>query len=111
LVEVFVGRDLRKSVGDFINKMVRIDRVNNLYIKHLSTDGGAVLMDVNEPLDTHNGSWIRQARTQNRAGWGAAEVEGEMTRWFACEVVHTATRGSQQPVNPTDHISSRQFRW
>jgi hypothetical protein len=71
LVEVFVGRDLRKSVGDFINKMVRIDRVKNLYIKHLSTDGGAVLMDVNEPLDTHNGHGsdkpeLKTARAEER---------------------------------------------
>jgi hypothetical protein len=55
LVEMFVGRDLRKSAGDFINKIIRIDRVGKRYIKHLSTDEGEVLMNINKPLKEHTG--------------------------------------------------------
>jgi hypothetical protein len=55
LVDMFSGRDFRKSVGDFINKLRRIDRAENLYVEHLSTDDGTILKDVVEPLDIHFG--------------------------------------------------------
>ena len=54
-VRQFVGWQLRKSVGDFVRKVRRIDRVNNRYLERVETADGTVLRDADEALSAHQG--------------------------------------------------------
>ncbi|WFU14419.1 hypothetical protein [Bradyrhizobium sp. CB3481] len=56
LTEVFTGRQLRKAVGDFINKIRRIDRAGDRYTERVWDDNGVVLKDVEYPLSEKKGS-------------------------------------------------------
>lgn len=55
LAELFSGWELRKTVGDMVRKLRRIDRQNNRYVERVETEDGAVLRDVDEPLSSHRG--------------------------------------------------------
>jgi hypothetical protein len=71
LVEMFVGRDLRKMVGDFVNKVRRIDRASDRYVERVWTDDGTVMKDVDYRLSEKRGSGsdkpeLRSAREAER---------------------------------------------
>lgn len=53
VVSQFTGWDLRNSVGDFVRKHRRIDRLANRYIEHVETKDGVELRHVEEPLTKH----------------------------------------------------------
>ncbi len=53
IAEGFTGRELRKSVGDFVDKERLIDRENDRYREKVVTDSGEVIRDVDEPLSEH----------------------------------------------------------
>ena len=54
ITEGFTGRDLRKSVGDFVDKEQRFDRgKDRRYREKIVTDSGEVIRDVDEPLSEH----------------------------------------------------------
>jgi hypothetical protein len=55
LVEMIVGKVLRKSVGDFVEKYWRLDRAADRYIEQIKTEDGETLKDVDEPLSSHVG--------------------------------------------------------
>lgn len=55
LVELFSGWDLRRSVGDFVKKIRRLDRAADRYQEHVETEGGEVLRSVDEKLTEHIG--------------------------------------------------------
>ena len=55
LTEVFAGSQLRKAVGDYVNKRRVIDRENNWYEEHVETEAGEVLRSVTHPLSEHPG--------------------------------------------------------
>jgi hypothetical protein len=55
LKEVFVGSQLRKAVGDYIDKRRVIDRENNWYEEYVETETGEVLRNVAHPLSEHTG--------------------------------------------------------
>lgn len=55
LVRQFTGWDIRKSVGDFVSKIRRIDRLRGRYIEHVETEDGAILRHTDEPLSEHQG--------------------------------------------------------
>jgi hypothetical protein len=55
LVEMIVGKVLRKSVGDFVHKYWRLDRAADRYVEHIETEDGKIIRDVDEPLRLHVG--------------------------------------------------------
>ncbi len=55
LAEGFTGRDLRQSVGDFVQKERLIDRKNDRYREKIVTDSGDTIRNVDESLSKHKG--------------------------------------------------------
>jgi hypothetical protein len=55
LVEMVIGKVLRKSVGDFVQKYWRLDRAADRYVEHIETEDGEVLRHVDETLREHHG--------------------------------------------------------
>jgi hypothetical protein len=50
LAELFVGRDLRKSVGDFVRKLRLIDHGRKRYVERIETEDGTVLRNIDDAL-------------------------------------------------------------
>lgn len=67
LVELFSGWDLRRSVGDFVKKMRRLDRAADRYQEHVETEDGEVLRSVDEKLTEHIGHGSDKARRNTNA--------------------------------------------
>lgn len=55
LTEGFAGSQLRKAVGDYVDKRRVIDRENNWYEEDVETEAGEVLRSVAHPLSEHTG--------------------------------------------------------
>jgi hypothetical protein len=54
-VDLFQGWELRKSVGDMVKKLRRIDRDTRTYEERVETEDGTLLHECKEPLDQHKG--------------------------------------------------------
>lgn len=54
-MEHFQGWDLRKSLGDWIKKVRRIDRDEDTYLEHVEDSEGKVIHHREEPLSKHRG--------------------------------------------------------
>jgi hypothetical protein len=63
LTEMFQGWQLRKSVGDLVRKLRRIDRPNDHYVEHVETKDGTVLHHCDEPLSSHRGHGSAKGKT------------------------------------------------
>ncbi|MEO3432518.1 hypothetical protein [Inquilinus sp. CAU 1745] len=54
-VETIQGWELRKSVGDFVQKLRIIDRINGRYVEKIMTKSGEIIKEVTYPLRTKIG--------------------------------------------------------
>jgi hypothetical protein len=63
LTQLFQGWQLRKSVGDLVRKLRRIDRQNDRYVEHVETNDGTALRDCDEPLSSHRDHGSAKARS------------------------------------------------
>jgi hypothetical protein len=63
LTELFQGWQLRKSVGDLVRKLRRIDRPNDRYVEQVETKDGTVLHHCDEPLSLHRGHGSANRKT------------------------------------------------
>jgi len=50
-----IGKVLRKSIGDFVEKYWRLDRAADRYVEQIKTEDGEILRDVDERLSSHVG--------------------------------------------------------
>ena len=52
-VDLFQGWDVRRSIGDMVRKVRRIDRDARTYLEHVEDRGANVIHHCNEPLGDH----------------------------------------------------------
>ncbi len=63
-----LGAEIRRSTGEFVEKIRHIDRENDHYFEKVTDEAGVVLHHVDEPLSEHWGHGSAKFKKEKRKG-------------------------------------------